>query len=91
MSQHESTLTFITESLPAFTVGQPYDFDLEASGGSPPYVFAVTQGELPPGVALSSAGKISGTATVAGDTTVFVKLSDAAGSHLTQAFDCQIS
>ena len=91
MSQYQSTLTFITESLTAFTVGAPYDFDLEASGGTPPYTFALTQGELPDGIAISSAGKISGTPTQAGDTTAFVKLSDAESSHLTQAFDCQVS
>jgi len=87
----QSTLTFITESLPAFTVGEPYDFDLEAVGGTPPYTFQLTQGALPDGIGLSPGGKISGTATQAGDVTAFVYLTDAAGSHLTQAFDCQVS
>jgi hypothetical protein len=87
----QSTLTFITESLRAFTVGAPYDFDLEASGGTAPYTFALTQGALPDGIAISSAGKISGTPTQAGDTTAFIKLSDGQSNHLTQAFDCQVS
>ena len=88
--QPKSTLTFITESLTAFTVDQPYNFDLEASGGIPPYNFQIAQGALPNGVNLSSGGKISGTPTQADGTTVFVKLTDADGNHLTQAFDCQV-
>ena len=91
MKEYQSTLTFITESLPGFTVDVPYNFTLEAVGGVPPYEFALTQGEFPDGVNLSASGTISGTATVAGDTTAFVKLSDSEGAHLTQAFDCQIS
>ena len=89
--QTQSTLTFITEGLPGFTVGQPYDFDLQATGGTPPYNFAIAQGALPAGANLSSAGKISGTPTQAEGTTVFVKLTDANGDHVTQAFDCQIN
>ena len=44
-----STLTFLTESLPDFTLGQPVHFDLEASGGTLGYTFAVTGDALPPG------------------------------------------
>ena len=85
------SLTYITESLPAFTVGAAYDFDLEAVGGTQPYTFVLTQGALPDGVSLSSNGKISGTPTQAVGTTAFIKLSDFVGAHLTQAFDCQVS
>jgi hypothetical protein len=53
----QSTLTFITESQAAFTEGAPYDFDLEASGGTAPYPFALTQGALPDGIAINSAEK----------------------------------
>ena len=91
MSTNRSTLTFVTGSLPAFTVGRPYDFDLDVSGGTLPYSFEVSEGTLPDGIRLSSTGKISGTPTQTGDSTAFVKLADAAGDHLTQAFDCQVS
>src|SRR2546429_3388377 len=86
-----SDLTFQTESLPAFTVGQTYDFDIQAVGGTPPYQFQLTQGSLPAGIVLSSNGKLSGTPTDAAGTTAFIKLSDSAAGHLTQAFDCQVS
>ena len=86
-----SDLTFQTESLPGFTVGQAYDFDIQAVGGTPPYQFQLTQGSLPAGIVLSSDGKLSGTPTEATGTTAFIKLSDSAAGHLTQAFDCQVS
>jgi hypothetical protein len=84
-------LTFQTESLPAFTVGQAYDFDIEAVGGTPPYQFQLTQGSLPAGIGLSSNGKVSGTPTDAVGTTAFIELSDSAAGSVTQAFDCQVS
>jgi hypothetical protein len=86
-----SDLTFQTESLPAFTVGQPYDFDIAAVGGTSPYEFQLTQGSLPAGISLSSGGKVSGTPSDAAGTTAFIELSDSAGSNVTQAFDCQVS
>jgi hypothetical protein len=85
-------LTFITEGLPAFAVGESQDFDIQASGGTPPYRFEVTEGSLPASLMLNAAGKISGAvAKQVPDTTVFVKVTDADGSHLTQAFDVQVS
>ena len=86
-----SDLTYQTESLPGFTVGQAYDFDIQAVGGTPPYQFQLTQGSLPAGIGVSSNGKVSGTPTDAAGTTAFIKLSDSAGGHVTQAFDCQVS
>lgn len=93
MTNPQSTLTFITESLPAFTVGQPQQVVLEVSGGTPPYYFEITQGELPESLNLSDEGTISGTVTevTPPGTTVFVKVTDDAGSSLTQAFDVQVS
>ncbi|HYC93549.1 MAG TPA: Ig domain-containing protein [Thermoanaerobaculia bacterium] len=76
-----------TESLPAFYVGVPAYFDLGAFGGTAPYTFQITSGSLPPGLSMNSAGEISGTPTTAGyDWTIFVKVTDANGCHLTQAF-----
>ena len=85
-----TTLTFITESIPQFTVGVFQDFALEASGGAPPYSFAITQGTLPPGLNLNSGGTISGTPTTAGTFTPFFKLTDSAGDHLTQAMEMTV-
>ena len=87
----QSTLTFITESFPTFTVGEPQQVDLEVSGGTPPYYFEITQGELPESLDLSEEGTISGTVTDVNGTTIFIKVTDDAGTSLTQAFDVQVS
>lgn len=50
----------------SMTAGDEYAFSFQAAGGSKPYAFSVSAGTLPPGLALSSAGTISGTATSAG-------------------------
>lgn len=92
MTEKPSTLTFTTESLPTFFVGEPQQFDLEASGGTPPYYFEITQGAFPANLNLSEDGTISGTVTeLVNNTTVFIKLTDDEGSTLTQAFDVQVS
>ena len=86
-----STLTFITESLPDFTQFVPVNFQIEAVGGTPPYMFEITQGTLPTAMTLSASGLISGTPNQVADTTVFVKLSDAANDNITQAFAVRVA
>ena len=81
-----SWLTFITESLPGFYVSEPAYFAIEVWGGTAPYTFQITSGSLPAGLSMSSAGVISGTPTTVDNTTIFVKVTDANGCHLTQAF-----
>src|SRR4051812_22337535 len=85
-----STLTFLTESLPAFTVGRAKKVSIQGVGGRKPYSFGITQGPLPTGLSLNYRGTLYGTPTQAGDTTIFVKLIDFVGSHVTQAFDLQV-
>jgi hypothetical protein len=46
-------------------VGAPYSVAITASGGTAPYVFAVTMGTLPPGLSLTASGGLSGTPSVA--------------------------
>jgi hypothetical protein len=49
------------------TVGVPYNAVPSVSGGATPYLFGITDGNLPPGLALNSAtGSITGTPTVVG-------------------------
>ena len=68
MSDHEQsnmvgTLTITTTSIPDATNGVPYSFQLQASGGTPPYTWSITSGTLPTGLSLASDGTISGTPT----------------------------
>lgn len=52
---------------------------LTATGGTPPYRFAVVAGELPPGLTLSREGALSGTPTTTGAFRVAIAVIDASG------------
>jgi putative Ig domain-containing protein len=54
-----------TSPLPEAIVGQAYNVALQASGGSPPYIWTIPPGlgHLPDGISLSSGGVLSGTPT----------------------------
>ena len=86
-----STLTFLTESLPGFTVGHAKKTSIKAVGGTKPYSFGLSQGStLPAGLSFNYRGTLWGTPQQSGDTTIFVKVIDFVGAHLTQAFDLQV-
>ena len=78
-----------TTSLPDATVGQPYSFQLQATGGIPPYTWNKYKpkgsGALPWHVTLSRSGLISGTPKHAGTYTIIIKCLDSTLSHKTQA------
>ena len=52
-------------ALPDAVVGKPYSVSFQANGGTAPFVWTVTGGQLPAGLTLSTAGIISGTSTIA--------------------------
>ena len=54
-------LIVTTPTLPAAQVSRGYSATLTATGGAGPYRWAVTAGSLPPGLALSPAGLLTGT------------------------------
>jgi hypothetical protein len=56
-----ATLAVTTTSLPSGKVGTAYSAQLMASGGVPPYAWSVNAGSLPAGMALGTAGLLSGT------------------------------
>ena len=92
MTASKSPLTFITESLPGFAVGKSQHVALEVEGGRQPYLFEITSGALPANLSLANDGVITGSvAQATPDSTVFVKVTDADGAHLTQAFDVQVT
>jgi hypothetical protein len=64
-------------SLPNAIIGQPYNFGLQGSGGTPPYVW--TTGDMGfgvPGINLSSSGVLAGTPTTLGAFNVGVEVAD---------------
>jgi hypothetical protein len=82
VAEAQCTLTNVTESLPAFFVGDPANFEIEVCCGTAPYSFQIIDGELPAGLHMNSHGKITGKPRVEADQTVLVLISDSAGCSL---------
>ena len=57
-------------------VGSGYNATLSATGGTPGFTWSLASGTLPAGLALSSAGTISGTPTTSGTSTFTVAVKD---------------
>src|SRR5215216_1470889 len=81
-----STLTNITEVVPALHVGETVNFNFEFIGGTEPYHFAFVAGEMPPGVNLTGSGGLRGKVKEAGYFDAFIQVTDAAGCMLTVAY-----
>src|SRR5437016_13170203 len=74
----------LTANLPTGLVGVPYSGTMVATGGTAPYKFALTDGNLPAGLALNSTtGAITGTPSAASTTYVWIKATDANGKFAT--------
>ena len=75
----------------AGTCGMAYSQTLSAGCGAPPYAWVPVGGALPDGLALDSAGHISGTPGAAGTFTFTVQVTDAGGDVATGAFSIVIT
>src|SRR6185312_2530436 len=85
-------LTITTTALQAGTVNAAYSQALAASGGTPPYSWALASGSsLPAGLNLSAAGTISGTPTAAGTTNFTVRVTDSASGAATAALSITVN
>lgn len=73
-------LAITTTALPAGSIGVAYSQTLAASGGTPPYVWTLAAGGLPPGITLSQQGVLSGTPSANGIFTFTVRVADAAAA-----------
>jgi len=71
-----SPLVVTTTQLPTGTVGTSYSANLSASGGTPPYAWALSAGSLPGGLSLSASGAITGTPTTSGTAGFTVRVTD---------------
>ncbi|MDI6767700.1 MAG: putative Ig domain-containing protein [Bacteroidota bacterium] len=79
-------ITISPSILPSGMVGLFYHQILGASGGTPPYNFALASGSLPSGLTLSSTGTISGNPTTVGNFTFTITATDAYNSVGSQTF-----
>ncbi|MBZ5535409.1 MAG: FG-GAP-like repeat-containing protein [Acidobacteriia bacterium] len=77
--------------LPDASYGQPYMQSLDASGGRPPYGFAVTGGILPSSLTLSSIGTISGTPNFTVYSIFTVTATDADGLTRSKTYTLKIT
>ncbi len=77
-------LVITTSTLANAVVGSPYSASLIATGGTPPYRWSLAGGAIPAGLALSAAGLLSGTPTLAGSSSFTVAATDASSRVATQ-------
>lgn len=87
------TITITTGSLPNAVQGQNYLQTLTASGGTSPYSWSISSGALSPGLNMSSAGVITGTASQTGSFSFTVKAEDSSSPKLskTKQFSITVS
>jgi hypothetical protein len=76
--------------LPAGDLHQPYAASLTATGGSQPYAWALTQGQLPAGLAISGLGLLSGNASEPGKFSFAITVTDTTNHTATALFTLTI-
>ena len=81
---------FVTTLLLGPKVGVPYNATITATGFPSP-TFSAPPASLPPGLALSSGGVISGTPTASGSYLVTVTASNGFGTNPTKTYDLLVS
>ena len=99
---HASNLTFLSNtSVTALTIatadplwggerGAAYNQTLVALGGTAPYAWSLSAGNLPAGLSLSAGGVISGTPTVAGNASFTVQVTGHDGLTTTKDFSIEV-
>jgi Putative Ig domain len=78
-----AALQITSGAMPSATVNTPYSFTLTAKGGTQPYAWSQTSGQLPPGLSLSNTGVISGTPNTSGNFSFGVRVQDSSSSAQT--------
>jgi hypothetical protein len=87
-----AALALNADTAPDSWVGTDYTHAFTATGGATPYEWTLDSGStLPAGLALSSAGVLSGRPTVAGNSSFTLKVTDGVGTSLTLPVELVIS
>jgi hypothetical protein len=92
----DAVLTITTTSLPAGTLGVPYNAFVNAAGATGTFTWAVISGSLPAGLTFlttstSSSAEITGTPTILGTSNFSVQVTDSSGASVTQALSITIN
>lgn len=74
-----------------WTRTRPYSFNFTGAAGTPPLTFSVATGTLPPGLALTSSGLLSGTLTTTGPFSFDARVTDLRGATATTAFSIDVA
>lgn len=83
-------LAVSTTSIAGGTVGVNFSATLKASGGTLPYSWIVSAGNLPPGLVLQTSGAISGSPSTSGVFSFTAKVSDSAATSATAQLSINI-
>ena len=83
--------TIISTAVPSGTTGVPYQFSLQASGGTLPYLWTLASGSLPQGLSLGTAGVISGTPARSGNSALGIRVTGQDGLAFTNQFQLAIN
>ncbi len=81
----------MTTSLPAAMHGYPYQFDLQATGGTLPYAWQLLDGVLPIGIELGSSGRLAGVPDEIGTFPVTLRVLDAQSPPSFEAGDLSLT
>jgi C1A family cysteine protease len=73
------TITLTPSNLPKGYVSVPYSQSISGGGGTSPYSYEVTDGNLPDGLNLSTGGVLSGTPTTVGEFNFTITATDSCG------------
>jgi uncharacterized protein (TIGR03437 family) len=86
-----SALNAAGGALPGGNISVAYSTSLQATGGTPPYTWSQTGGNLPDGLTLSGSGAVQGTPKTAGTYTFTTKVIDTTPSSSSGAFTITIA
>lgn len=75
---------------PALVVNIPYSGQIQVTGGTGPYTFAINSGTLPPGMSLSASGMLTGTPTALGNYAIVIQVTDANGLSSTLTLNISV-
>ena len=89
---NSSSLRVTNSTLPSGAVQTAYMAALTATGGTPPYSWSVSDGDLPPSLSLNSTdGTLSGTPTAPGTFSFMANLQDSDGLSASAQFSLSVS